>query len=85
MLCYSYQADKKDRKIMNLIVRNKIKELCHEKNMSLRDLSRITGVSHQQFSRDFVNLRLENVAKVITALDCKFDDCFQIIVLDGVK
>jgi len=71
--------------MMNLVVRNKIKELCHEKNMSLRELSRITGIAYQQFSRDFVNLRLENVAKVITALDVKFEDCFQIIVIDDVK
>ena len=71
--------------MINLYVRNKIKELCHEKNMSLRDLSRKTGISHQQFSRDSVNLRLENVAKVMVALDCKFDDVFEIVRFDDVK
>ena len=71
--------------MISLMVRNKIKELCHEKNMSLRDLSRITGIAHQQFSRDVVNLRLENVAKVLVALDVKFEDCFEIIRFNDVE
>lgn len=65
--------------MINLYVKNRIKELCNEKNMTLRELSRMTGISHQQFSREFVNLRLENVAKVLVALDSKFEDVFEIV------
>ena len=71
--------------MMNIYVRNRIKEICNEKNMTLRELSRLTGISHQQFSRDVINLRLENVAKVMIALDKSFDDIFEIVNFDDVK
>ncbi|MBQ6504300.1 MAG: hypothetical protein IJI57_10350 [Flexilinea sp.] len=45
---------------------------------------RRTGVSYQQFSRDNINLRLDNVALVLTALNCKFEEVFEIVVLPEI-
>lgn len=70
---------------MNVFVKNKLKDVCHEKGMSLRDLAKITGISRSQFSLPDMNLRLNNIALVLTALDCKFEDIFQIVDLSEVK
>lgn len=70
--------------MISLIVKSHLKDICHERNITYRELSRQTGISHQQFSRDDINLRLENVALVLTALDCKFEDVFEIIRFDDI-
>lgn len=70
--------------MINLFVKSHLKDICQEKNISYRELSRRTGVSYQQFSRDNINLRLDNVALVLTALNCKFEEVFEIVVLPEI-
>jgi len=71
--------------MVSVIVRDKIKEKCKEKNMSISHLAEEAGISRQQFFRDSVNFRLDNVAAILTVLDCKFEDVFEIIRFDDVK
>ena len=68
--------------MINLLVKNRIAEVCKQKNMTLRELSQITGISEDTMYRiQGANLRLENVARIMTALNASFDDLFTIIVL----
>ena len=71
--------------MMNVIVTNKLKDVCHDKGMSLRELSKVTGISRYQFSRPDMNLTTNNIALILTALHCKFEDIFQITDLSEVK
>jgi len=71
--------------MVNVYVRDRIKEKCKEKNMSVSQLAEAAGISRQQFFRDSVNFRLNNIAAILTVLDCKFEDVFQIIRFDDVK
>ena len=68
--------------MVNIYVRDKIKEKCKEKNMSVAQLAEETGISRQQFFRGSVNFRLQNVGAILTVLDCKFEDVFDIIRFD---
>ena len=70
--------------MVNVLVRDRIKEVCKEKNMSVSRLAEEAGISRQQFFRDSVNFRLDNVAAILTVLDCKFEDVFQIIRFDDL-
>ena len=70
--------------MVNVLVKDRIKEVCKEKNMSVSQLAKEAGISRQQFFRDSVNFRLDNVAAILTVLDCKFEDVFQIIRFDDL-
>lgn len=71
--------------MVNIYVRPRIKEKCKEKNMSIAKLAEEAGISRQQFFRDNINFTLKNVGAILTVLDCKFEDCFDIIRFDDVK
>ncbi len=71
--------------MVNVIVRDRIKDICKEKNMTISHLAEEAGISRQQFFRGGVNFRLDNIAAILTVLDCKFEDVFQIIRFDDVK
>ena len=71
--------------MVKILVRSRIKEICKEKNMTISQLAEESGISRQQFFRGSVNFRLDNVAAILTVLDCKFEDVFPIINLDDVK
>ena len=71
--------------MVNVVVRDRIKEVCKEKNMTISHLAEEAGISRQQFFRDTINFRLENIAAILTVLNCKFEDVFQIIRFDDVK
>lgn len=70
---------------MNLFVRSKIKDVCNEKNMTLAELGRQAEVTRWMLSRPDANFRLDTIARIITALDCKFEDAFEIVVINDVK
>lgn len=53
--------------------------------MTISHLAEEAGISRQQFFRDTINFRLENIAAILTVLNCKFEDVFQIIRFDDVK
>lgn len=62
----------------NIKVRNKIKEYCKERNITLRQLAEISGVSAQSLYQR-KDHTITNVCKIMAALDCKFEDLFEII------
>lgn len=62
-------------------VRHKIKEYCHSRKISLRELSRLSGVSEETLYHK-KNYSLQIIGKLITALDCKFEDLFEILELE---
>lgn len=65
----------------NIIVGNKIQKVCEEKGISMRQLAHKAGISETQIykanSQD-ANFRLDTIARIMIALDCKFDDIFTI-------
>lgn len=66
-----------------VIVRNHLKEYCHKNNMTLKQLCDVTGISVAQiYKGQDINFRLDNVAKILDALQCKFEDVFEIIGYD---
>lgn len=67
--------------MINLIVKNRIKEICQQKNMTLRELSQLTGIGeHTIYNLNGRNLRIENAARIMVALDVSFDELFEVIV-----
>ena len=56
-----------------------IKEKCEEKNMSIADLSRATGLTFLAVSNVYNGKawpRIENLQKIAKALDCEVTDLF---------
>ena len=65
-----------------VIVVNYIKEKCAEKGITLRQLAAETGISETQIykvTENQANFRLDNVARILVALDCDFNDIFKIV------
>lgn len=59
-------------------VRYKIKEYCRNRNISLRELSQMSGVSEETlYHKKSYSLKI--IGKLIAALDCKFEDLFEVI------
>lgn len=69
---------------MNVFVRNHLKEVCHQKNMTIKELAERAEISRWMLSRADMNLRLENIAKVLAVLNCKFEDVFEIVILNDL-
>ena len=61
-------------------VRNKIKDFCKSRNISMKELSQMSGISKDSLYHK-KNFTLTTVCKLMVALDCKFDDLFEIIEL----
>ena len=51
---------------------------CRERNISLAELSRQTGIDYTGLSKRN-NFTLRNVCKMLIVLGCKFEDLFTII------
>lgn len=66
-----------------VLVRNHIKEYCHKNNVTMKQLCDKTGISTaQMYKGQEINFRLDNIAKILDALDCKFEDIFEIMGYD---
>ena len=63
------------------IVRNKLYNVLKEKGITKKELAEMVGMHPQSFSRydGQSNFRLENIAAMMVALNCSFDDLFEII------
>jgi len=61
-------------------VRNKIKEYCKSRKISLKELSQMSGVSEDTLYHK-KSYTVKIVCKLIAALDCKFEDLFEIVEL----
>ena len=69
----------------NIMIKDHVREICNQKNMTLTELAEKIGMSRQQFYRAVRNYRLDNVCQILAELDCKFEDAFEIIILNDVK
>lgn len=62
----------------DIVIKDKLMQYCRSKNISLRELSRQSGVNYDTLNnRD--NPTLKTIAAIITTLNCKFEDLFEII------
>lgn len=66
--------------MINIEIKDHLTEKCQERNISLGELSRQVGMEKSGIYRRN-NFRLSNIAKILTVLDCKFEDVFEIIEL----
>lgn len=59
-----------------------LKEILNEKNMSQRELSKVTGIRpasiHDMYNNQIVRLPLKNLALICVALDCSIPDLLQL-------
>lgn len=63
--------------MIKVIVNSKLKEYCRSRKISLRELSKMTGLSAAALYKRG-NPTLETIAVLLTALNCKFEDIFKI-------
>ena len=63
-----------------VIVKSKLKEYCRSRKISLQQLSELTGISAAGLYKRG-NPKLETIGTILVALDCKFEDIFEIIEL----
>lgn len=62
----------------NIVIKNKLMEYCRSRKISLRELSRQSGINYDTLNnRD--NPTLKTIAAIMTTLDCRFEDLFEII------
>ncbi len=66
--------------MVNVEIKDHLTEKCRERNISLAELCRQIGMEKAGVYRRN-NFRLSNIAKILTVLDCKFEDVFEIIEL----
>lgn len=66
--------------MVNVEIKDHLTEKCRERNISLAELCRQIGMEKTGVYRRN-NFRLSNIAKILTVLDCKFEDVFEIIEL----
>ena len=71
--------------MINIFVKDHIKETCKKKNITMTELAEQAGISRQAFYRGYTNFRLENIAAILTVLDSKFEDVFEIVNLGEFK
>lgn len=60
-------------------IHNTVKEYCRSRKISLRELSRISGVDLDTLYHGS-NPSAKTLARIIIALDCKFEDLIKIEV-----
>ena len=61
----------------DIVIKDKLMQYCRSKNISLRELSRQSGVNYDTLNnRD--NPTLKTIAAIMITLDCKFEDLFEI-------
>lgn len=64
----------------NIKVTNKIKEYCKSRNITLRQLAEMSGVSEDSLYHK-KDHSATIICKLIVALNCKFEDLFEITEL----
>ena len=64
--------------MIDIEIKDHLTEKCRERNISLAELCRQIGMEPAGVYRRN-NFRLANIAKMLTVLDCKFEDLFEII------
>ena len=62
-------------------VNQHLKQYCRDRNISIVELANKAGLQMSGLYQE-KNFTLETVAKLLTALDCKFEDIFEIVVED---
>ena len=61
-------------------VKQHLKQYCKAHGMPITELAEITGLQGQGIYQE-KNFTLNTVGKILTALDCKFEDLFEIVVI----
>ncbi|MBQ6503784.1 MAG: helix-turn-helix transcriptional regulator [Flexilinea sp.] len=59
------------------MITDNILKYCSSRNISIRELSRQSGVNYDTLNHR-VNPTLKTIAAIMTTLDCKFEDLFEI-------
>ncbi len=67
--------------MQDIKIKIKLKQICHERGISLRELSRQSGVDYNSLYH-WNNPTAKAIAKIMTALNCTFDDLVEIEVID---
>ena len=65
--------------MIDIEIKDHLAEKCCERNISIAELCRQVDMDPAGVYRRN-NFRLSNIAKILTVLDCKFEDLFEIIV-----
>ena len=61
----------------DIVITDKLMQYCRSKNISLRELSKLSGVNYETLNhRD--NPTLKTIAAIMITLGCKFDDLYEI-------
>lgn len=58
---------------------NHLNEKCRERNISVQELCRRIGMAQSGVYRKN-NFTLKNICKMLTILNCKFEDVFEIVI-----
>lgn len=66
--------------MINVEVRSKLKEYCRSRNLSLRDLSELSGIDTTTLYKRG-NPTVKTIGILLVALNCKFEDIFEIVEL----
>ena len=65
----------------DIVIKDKLIQYCRSKNISLRELSRQSGITYDTLNRRD-NPTLKTIAAIMITLDCKFEDLFEILVIE---
>ena len=67
--------------MIDIKIRNTVKEYCRSRNISLRELSRISGVDLDTLYHG-ANPSAKTLARIMIALNCKFEDLIKIEIVE---
>ena len=70
--------------MIEVVVKQHLKEYCKAHGMTITELGEITGLQRQGLYKK-KNFTLTTVGKILTALDCKFEDLFEIVVIEDSR
>ena len=65
-------------------VKQHLKQYCKAHGMTIKELGDITGLQKVGLYKE-KNFTLTTVGKILTALDCKFEDLFEIVVIEDSR
>ena len=64
--------------MINFVIQDHLIDKCRERNISLAELSRQTGIDYTGLCKRN-NFTLKNICKMMIVLDCRFEDLFEIV------
>lgn len=64
--------------MINFDIQDHLLDKCRERNISLAELSRQTGIDYTGLCKRN-NFTLKNICKMMIVLDCRFEDLFEIV------